>query len=87
MDHGKKERIRQADTLMKIISPVLTHGADGTLFSAMPKGDAGKWARANKDKYAALEAVGRTLRKLNQKSRLKRLFSVFFEYGFQSLYV
>ncbi len=72
MDHGKKERIRQADTLMKIISPVLTHGADGTLFSAMPKGDASKWARANKDKYAALEAVGRTLRKLNQKSRQKR---------------
>ncbi len=61
MDHGKKERIRQADTLMKIISPVLTHGADGTLFSAMPKGDEDKWARANKDKYAALEAVGRTL--------------------------
>jgi hypothetical protein len=37
------------------------------LFAAMPRGDADKWAMANKDKYAALEAVGRTLRKLNQK--------------------
>ncbi len=61
MNNGLEERKYWVDTLIKIISPVLTCGAARELKQRMPKYNAALWDRALKDKYAYLEAVGRTL--------------------------
>ncbi|MCQ2432184.1 MAG: DUF2264 domain-containing protein [Clostridia bacterium] len=44
-----------------MIHPVLTGGQQRTLRQNMPHMDEGAWQRANKDRYAILELVGRTL--------------------------
>ena len=61
MKAGLTDRKYWVDTLVRIIDPVLMNGEKRNLKNAMPKSNPEKWAKANKDKYACLELVGRTL--------------------------
>lgn len=61
MKAGLTDRKYWVDMLVRIIDPVLMNGEKRNLKNAMPKSDPEKWAKANKDKYACLELVGRTL--------------------------
>lgn len=61
MKDGIKDRKFWVQTLIRIIDPVLTSGAERTLRRNLPRYDVAKWNASNKDRYGVLEAVGRTL--------------------------
>jgi len=60
-EHGLQEREYWVKTLVKIIDPVLTCGADRSLKQHFPHSDEKNWVATGKDHFAYIEAVARTL--------------------------